>query len=349
MTCPERRRGLIVALNALTVACGANAESDARLQEMRIREAAVVAARVAIPSGISPENDGFGFALAMDLRVSGSSLAVLENGNSRIVVFDSLFRAIRTIGRDGAGPGELRGAFSMDAGPGFYAVAEINNARISIFDTSGVFQRSLGAPGDAAFAFGPDGVLYMASGSVDHYLSRVDPEGLRQPFGDRPLHLYPVPVQRDRVPPGVGRELVAVGPAGDVFVFDRALAGLVRFGSDGARRGLTVLPSALREGLLEHQRRVYADFGDRRPVYEVAAGDLTVTDSGRLLLLFPAVERTFGLLIDPDGGLATRLEWSEGSEEAARGAAGGFGVLEGSRLYRGLGDEVTVYQLGAAR
>lgn len=340
------RRLLPAVVGCAVLGCGSAADG-VRLPEFEFT-APLTAIPAPVPGGISPENDGFGFAHAVDLRVRDGGLAVLENGNARLVVFDSAFRAVRAIGREGAGPGELRGVFSLGLTAAGYGIAEINNARISIFDTSGVFRRAVPAPGEAAFAFGPGDVLYVATGSPDHYLERVDTANLRRPFGDRPVHLYPVGVQRERVLPGVGGELVTVGRDGRVFVFDRVLAGILTFDADGRRTGIHVLPARLREDLVERQRAVYADFGDRRPVHHVAVSDLTITDAGDLLLLFPAVESVFGLLVDPDAGSAREIRWAPGSRQALEAQGGGTGVVFRGRFYRALGDEVTIYVLRPA-
>ncbi len=77
-------------------------------------------------------------------------LAVDADGTGRIYVLDGQYQEIRvfnrdgdyvrTIGRTGGGPGEFRGAFGMSFdGDGRLWVADVPNARYSVFDTSGAF------------------------------------------------------------------------------------------------------------------------------------------------------------------------------------------------------------------
>jgi hypothetical protein len=55
--------------------------------------------------------------------------------------FDATGRFVRTIGRDGSGPGEFRVAF-LAAAPGHLVVHDPRSSRTSVFDSAGIFLRS---------------------------------------------------------------------------------------------------------------------------------------------------------------------------------------------------------------
>ena len=90
------------------------------------------------------------------------SFAVAHDGRGRffaptfdlrtVVVFDSLGEEIRTFGRAGEGPGELRGAVDIKIGPGDSLYVFDFGKRVSVFSPSLVFARSFVHIGDFASA-----------------------------------------------------------------------------------------------------------------------------------------------------------------------------------------------------
>jgi hypothetical protein len=66
---------------------------------------------------------------------------VVDRKPAIIKVFDSTGALVRTIGREGAGPGEFRIAFMAVRGE-IVAVHDPQQSRTSVFDTAGTFQRS---------------------------------------------------------------------------------------------------------------------------------------------------------------------------------------------------------------
>jgi hypothetical protein len=308
---------------------------------MRTSRDKLIARPVALARPISPENDGYGFARGIDLRFDGDRLVVLENQNSRLVVFDTSWKPIGKIGKEGPGPGELRGAVRLDVHRGEYAVGEINNARISLFRRDGRFVRAFGVPeGFAEFAYGPDGRLYVNAIDSRHYLLAIDAAGLRRPFGSRAWELYPSQ-ELNRPSPRPGSVLVATGRDGSVHVYDQVLGAMVRFDPSGQRTAVVKLSEQILFGLRQADALVRQDFGGSAADAVPAATDLTATDDGRLLLLFPPVERTFGLLINPDTYEGTVLEWAE---ELGR-QAGRTGVIHLGRFYQLRNDEVAAFVL----
>jgi hypothetical protein len=80
-------------------------------------------------------------AVAFDER---ARLYVLDRGNTRVVVFDSTGRHVRTIGRRGAGPGEFTAPSGIAIVAGnMLAVADAALRSISLFDAAGVYLRTV--------------------------------------------------------------------------------------------------------------------------------------------------------------------------------------------------------------
>lgn len=67
----------------------------------------------------------------------GGNLVVLVAGHRQMRIFDSQGAWVRTIGRDGDGPGELRSAGGLQVGGDTIFVADNQLSRITAFDTTG--------------------------------------------------------------------------------------------------------------------------------------------------------------------------------------------------------------------
>lgn len=329
-------------------ACNRVSGSSDGVPVLELDQPPLVAIAVTLAHPVSPENDGWGFAFPVDIALDGDDLLVLENGNSRIVVFDRAYRAERTIGGDGAGPGEMRGVLRMDARAGRYAVSEVTNKRISVFDSKGGFVRSVPVEdGSKPFALGPDGTLYTNSTSPEHYLLVIDRAGGRRPFARRRTDRYPAPLlEGGRRSRRLADNLVAVTDDARVFLYDPVLTAVLEFDRGGRLVREIRLSRRIRDALLEGLRRVYADFGDTRPVYRAPASDLVITPDGDLLLLFGSVDGTFGLLVDPATLAGRALTWSPESEQATRGIGGAQGVIRDGRFLQVWGDNVHIFSLG---
>lgn len=342
----NRRLAIVVALGLAPCVAGCGSDTGvAGVPVMPLVEETLVASKMPLAGTISPEADGFGFARARDLRFSGDRLVVLENQNSRLVIFDRDLRPVQTIGREGAGPGELRGAFSIDVLPDQYAVAEINNVRITVFSPDGSFLRSFAVPaGMEQFAYGPDGTIYVNAYDGRHYMYAVNGESISTPFAERPRDLY-LEAGLGETPASLGHVLVAVTRSGDVHLYDPLIAGLIRFDAAGTRTFMRSLPPRFREGLRTQTQLVAADFGGSGKGWGARATDLTVTDDDRLLLLFPPIDGVFGLIMDPETYAAQAVRWSPEVLAARPGLGGASGVIRQGRFWHVVGDEVTVYTL----
>ncbi len=83
-------------------------------------------------------------------------------------------------------------------------------------------------------------------------------------------------------------------------------------------------------------------------MYRAPATGLSITPAGNLLLLFAAIDGTFGLLIDPATMVARPLTWRAGSERARRGVGGARGIVRGTTFLQVLGDDLNIFRLEPA-
>lgn len=104
--------------------------------------------RVALRARVaaSPDEDGpFLLSNVRDVEIDAHGrLYVLDNQSHTIGVFDTTGAYVRTIGREGEGPGELSGPDGVTWGPGGRLwVSDPRNARYTVFDTAGTLVRTL--------------------------------------------------------------------------------------------------------------------------------------------------------------------------------------------------------------
>lgn len=106
-----------------------------------------------------PEESQFGMITAVTPRKDGG-IYVFDTQVPVIRLFNGGGRFIRNVGRAGAGPGEYRNVQGMRMRPNSeLAVWDPNNARITLFDSTGRYLRDHRLPGGAFFgeeAFGVD-------------------------------------------------------------------------------------------------------------------------------------------------------------------------------------------------
>jgi hypothetical protein len=302
----------------------------------------VIAREIAPVRPISPEPDGQGFAGAANVRFDGERMLVLENRNSRIVVFDREFRPIAFIGRPGAGPGELRGIYGLAVWNGEYAVTEVNNGRLSVFGADGAFRRIVNlGNGFTQVAYGPDGTLYVSAYDRRNYLMAIDREGIARPLAERPWDLYP-----DRVLASArlleDPTSFAVTDSGTVHVYDADLGALVKYGPDGRRVLVRRLPQRVLDALTEYDRLSMQDFGGSGHGARPRLTAFSATEDGSLLLLFPPIEGVFGLLVDATTYRTRLLEWGAGTDPTL---AGSEGVIHHGVFYRLTADEIRTFRL----
>jgi hypothetical protein len=283
-----------------------------------------------------------GFAIASDVGFLGGRIAVVETGNNRIVVFDGEYRPVRYIGREGAGPGELRDPAHIATWRSELAVTEVNNGRVSVFDSGGTYRRSFTIPnGFSTIGYGPDGTIYVNAYDGRNYLLAANRNGALRPFGERPWDLYPIETLAAPASQVSGYLRLAVAASGTVYVYDPIIGALAGMDSVGRRVSLRRLPARLVDGLRQQSALVSRDFGGSGRNAPANITGLSLTDDDQLLLLFPSVG-AIGLLVRPSDWSAREIRWGPGLDPKF----GGFGgVLHGDTLYRVSMDDLRLFRL----
>ena len=301
-------------------------------------------------SMVSPENDGVGFALSLDVRFVHGGAIVLENRLARLVVFDEALQAVRTIGQPGEGPGELRRPYALEVRGTRIAVSEINNKRISVFREDGSFERSFQVPtGSAEFAIGANGTFYVNAVSPDYYLLAVDDTNGTRPLARRATEFYLLSGGQPRMDRQArGRDLIAV-TGGQIHVFDPTLGGFAVFDTAGSRQLARRLPAQILEGLRESAQLAARDFGGSGRSDLAPANDLTVTDTGDLFLSFPPVDGVLGLVIDPVTYAGRPVRWDPDDPSVDPTQGFGAAVLRAGQLYGVTHEDLRVHRVREPR
>jgi hypothetical protein len=336
------RRLQLILVPVVLIGCRGGIGRRETIPPVGFDPAPIVAREVRLARPISPEADGAGFARAATMGFDGDRMLVLEIANSRLVIFDSTFRPIATIGRPGAGPGELRGVLGLAVWNGEYAITEVNNGRISVFARDGTFRRVIPLPnGFTEVGYAPDGALYVSAYDQRDYLLAIDRDGIARPFAERPWELYSDDVLSSTLLPG-GPVKFAVTDSGTVHVYDAELGALIKYSPGGRRLAARRLPSPVIDWLTERSALVMKDFGGSARNARPRVTGLSATDDGRLLLTFPAKDGMFGLLVEAASYRTRPLRWASGTDPQLAGFAG---VVHRGRFYRLGSDDVRVFQL----
>jgi len=332
-------RPVLLLLGALSCT-GASGRSE--IPDMRAVEPPLLLHEIELPHPISSENDAMGFAIATAIGFLGGRLAVVETGNDRIVLFDRDYRPVTYIGREGAGPGELRDPADIATWRSELAVTEVNNGRVSVFDSSGMYRRSFSIPnGFSTVGYGPDGTIYVNAYDGRNYLLAANRDGTLRPFGERPWDLYPSEALTAPASQISGYIRFAVAATGTVFVYDPVIGALVGLDPTGRQISLRGLPARLVDDLRRQSALVARDFGGSGRSAPANITDLSLTDDGRLLLLFPSVG-AIGLLVNVSDWSAREIRWGPGLDPKI----GGFGgMLRGDTLYRLSMDDLRLFRL----
>lgn len=331
------------AVTAGLVLCSCSTDAGGRIAEAQVVEPALVTTALLRESASYQEEGDYGLFRPSDIDVVGDRLVIVDTGNDRLVVFDTLLRARKTIGRSGAGPGELQVPLQAEIVPDGYVVGDLTNRRLSYFDVEGAYLRSVRIEsGPLSLAVASDGRAYLPTTSRDHYLKTLDEDGRAEPFGRRPPPLE-LPAS-ERV--GLTSHIVAVTEDA-VHVFDNNVGVLVKYSLDGRFQLARRLPATVLDRLVDRRdgtREAFAKQGVRILSMPLAKG-LSTTPAGRLLLLFTS-KPEFGALVDPETYRTRLLRVPSATAPWEPLLAATAMTLHGETLYALSGDRVYAYALG---
>lgn len=290
--------------------------------------------------GLDDELELFGIG---PLLVMEDRLYILEWGNDRVTVTDTLFRLVDRFGRRGQGPGELSAPNDLELLPdGRLAIAEIENRRVSVFTADGGFVRSvpIWTPHDDVAAM--DEVTFVVSGPGGPHPAAYE----NTPDGAGAFAVASVPEQDPMET--MSDFALRVGNAGsDLAVLVRARIGLIEvYDRGGVLVRLDSIPSSLFAAAVERAERTRKTL-ERQGMEVVFAQRLkkpSATSDGRVL--FPlGGEGPVGLIYSPVEGSFVRIEarGNERSRSLLRRASNAY--LDGETLYVASGGGIAVFRL----
>lgn len=286
--------------------------------------------------------DTLGLYRPSDIGLIGERVIVLDAGNDRVVVFDTLLIPRTMMGRSGAGPGELRAPLRIATDPtGELWVGDITNRRLTAYSLTGTYRRSLPLPFSIApFTLMSDGEIVIAAPSARHFAATLDSGGGYQPFAARP--------NGEEVPPSpsLPTPLIARTAGDTIHVFDNDAGALIKYDPDGRLVERRLLPEPVHAAALLRRTRTREQLegGGLRVLDIPLAKSLHATDDDRLLLMILADEVT-GLLIDSQSYTARSIVAPEAPRDARWLQNARSALLAGDRIYLVADQHVAIYDL----
>jgi hypothetical protein len=233
-----------------------------------------------------------------DISMAGSTVIVVDNGNDRLLLMDTLLNVTAMLGRQGGGPGEYDGPFlARPYGDGI-AVLDPGNARFTVLNADGSYRDVVPAQVSYMhFAVASNGAIYIPSRSRGEYLRRLE-RGEWVAFAARPD--TGAVADSARYTSSELDPFVAVSAGDTIHVMDGSSGVLHKYSPSGAHVQSRSLPRPLADSLLGRSSEVAAQFqeGDRQVVAPFVKS-FTLTRGGSLLLLIAGSADTCALLIDP--------------------------------------------------
>ena len=258
-------------------------------------------------------SDSFALFRPADLALVEGGILIGDSGNDRLVLFDRGLSPVRTIGRSGAGPGELRQPFRVRTGFGFLVASELGNSRFSFYRLDGGFSHVVRRDGmEGVFDLLSDGTLVRGSVADGHYLLRVGLDGDTVSIGAIPPAVRALRKSGPR--PRWRSDLVVVTEGDTLHVFDNEVGALLKFDPAGRLHAMRTLPESFREEVVKRREDLFESLtgAGHRVISSPLAGHLSVTGEGGLLL-WVGSDRIVGLLIDPHSYAARFVRIPDGS------------------------------------
>ncbi len=123
---------------------------------------------------VTIESPAWDFTLiAQVVLVDGARIAVADNGSASIVVFDSLGRRLRSMGRKGGGPGEFRSLWDVSRIGDSLAGFDGGSGAWQVFDPAGKYARTV-RRARAASGVAVERVGFFADGALVGYHADQD-------------------------------------------------------------------------------------------------------------------------------------------------------------------------------
>ena len=242
---------------------------------------------------IDDERAMFGSVTSVVENANGGYVAA-DGLNQRLVFMDRNLNPVRTVGRQGEGPGEyqLPGVLIRDDDE--IAVVDQTYGRVTLLTSRGDFVRMHQLGGFLNdLAVHPElGLLVVGMEFSDHYLGRVTESGqtalaeIPVRFRDEPA-VFQLPV-----------DLVTTTPDGRIHVLDGKHLALASYDGVGNLVGLAYLPEPMRTSLLEREaEQIEALGGTSRVLGSQLARSLQVLEDGRLFVRITYLD-TMGFVLD---------------------------------------------------
>ena len=282
--------------------------------------------------GIDDERAMFGSVASVVENADGGYVAI-DALNQRLVFMDRDLNPVRTVGRQGEGPGEYQLPWVLVRDEDEVVVLDEGHARVTHLTASGQFVRMQQLGGFIRdMAIHPElGLLVAGMEFSGHYLSRVI-ESEKTPLAAKPAEL-----RAESAFFQLPNDLVAVTPDGRIHVFDGDGLALVSYDRAGHLLRWAYLPEEMRTALLEQSARTTEALGGPTVVLGTTLGSVLHALGDRRLFLRITYLDAIGLILDPDSLHATPVMVPEGPEwRWLRDTAVGF--FDGKRLVvEGLG------------
>lgn len=230
--------------------------------------------------------------------LDGTTFLLVDAVNDRVLRLDTLFQRVAEYGRSGGGPGEIDGPMKAVPWQGTVVVGEFANARFSVFDGTGVYERAIPSPHSAgSFGIASDGRIIAAAESATHYARVLTPSGGDLPFAPRPPALM-----RQSGEEGLGDSgtLVLIGPGDTTHILDNESGMLLKYDAQGVLERARVLPPDVLSALEKRRRSVVSSFARQGARVRGARliKNMSFADDGTILLSMRAGD-VVALRIDP--------------------------------------------------
>ncbi len=266
----------------------------------------------------------------VDITVSKEGdIYVLDSNDNNIKIFDRGGAFIKSIGREGSGPGEWKRPWILGfVGDRIYVV-DANNRRIQIMKKDGNYERGYKVPVDLGkgMAFDAYGNLYLSTQGMrsPHLISVYDREGnLIKEFGElegKTFEFYDFTlikeqIKKGKIPDPLKNDLVLiVDQNGGLIAVHNSLNKLKKFSDNG-----TLLFESEIES--EEYRHIYSEFIEKNKELEKSpnmfyplryVNDLALDREGILYILLNEPSRMAVLLFADDGTFKGKLVGVEDS------------------------------------